>query len=147
MYNGRDVKMALIPGHPMVPSLPDPKSRPGYVAPWLSTYLPRWQRWGGGCRTFWWRYQWTAEWWVSCRAGGCSFETPAWGALDGGPGLSSRWLCSSPSNGQTPWAEEMCETLSLLALPPSQVHPTSPSRHVSLGESACNYFQYLLTDT
>lgn len=29
------------------------------------------------------------------------------GALDGGPGLSSLWLCSSPSNGQTPWAGEM----------------------------------------
>ena len=70
----------------------------------VATYLPGWQRWGCGCRTFWWWYQWTAAWWVSCPGGGCFSETQASGAVDCGAGPSARWLCSSPSNGQTPYA-------------------------------------------
>ena len=113
------------------------------LAQWLWTYLPMWLRWAGGCRTFWWWYRWTAEWWVSCQAGGCSFETPAWGALDGGPDLSSRWLCFSPSNGQTPWAGEMSNTpqLTTTALKPKS---TQPSIQASLlkWENGYNFNMY-----
>lgn len=43
-------------------------------------------------------------WWVSCPEGGCSSGTQASGAVGCGAGPSARWLCSSPSNGQTPYA-------------------------------------------
>lgn len=147
MYDGRDVHSALILGNSTLSTQNWSYHKTRHQ--WLLTYLPRWQRWEGGCRTFWWWYRWTAGWWVSCQAGGCSFETPASGALDDGPGLSSQWLCSSPSNGQTPWAGERSETPQLTPLPPSQrVHPAVPSRHFSLGERKttiiCNICQMVL---
>lgn len=81
------------------------KNKTKHTTPQVATYLPGWRRWGCGCRIFWWWYRWTAAWWVSCPGGGCSSETQASGAVDCGAGPSARWLCSSPSNGQTP-----CET-------------------------------------